>query len=157
MNNNRRPILIPLTTPLFTASQGVENDDFNRRGMPMNKQQDKFEKRVYDPIAVLTNRYQKDDMPESCKFLARPKLKKILGTKPPLAYQSPSGMETEDKIAPYGRTISTMPELPSLRHENCFNPDYEPTAGENIDALWIKPTVAFGSMNANTQQKFLEE
>ena len=45
MNNNRRPILIPLTTPLFTASQGVENDDFNRRCMPMNKQQDKFEKR----------------------------------------------------------------------------------------------------------------
>jgi len=148
---------MPFTTPLFTANQGLEIDDFNRRCMPNTKQQDQFEKRVYDPIEILTQRYQKDDLPDRSKFLARPKLKKILGTKPPIAYRPNPSVEAKEEQVPYGRIKSTMPEPLSQRHVNCFDPNYEPNAGENIKELWIRPTVAYGSLNANTQQKILEE
>jgi len=122
----------------------------------MTRQQDQFEKCVYDPIDLLTNRYRREDLPETSKFLCRPRLKKILGTKQPIAYQSPIGADAVEIPNPYGRTISTMPELPSERHANCFDRDYEPTAGSNINDLWIEPTVAYGSINANTQQRVLE-
>jgi len=149
---------VSITTPLFTANQGVENDEFNRRVLPENKQQDQFQKNVYDPVAVLRKRYERTELPETCKYLARPQLKKILGTKPPPLYQSPPLPSTDAEDRPtFGRIISTMPELPSQRHVNCFDGDFEPKAGENINALWNDRTVAFGSMSVNTQQKFLEE
>ena len=48
--SNRRPLVLPSVTPLFTANQGVENDEFNRRFMPANGQQDQFEKSMVEQV-----------------------------------------------------------------------------------------------------------
>ena len=59
--------------------------------------------------------------------------------------------DAREVLPPYGRTVSSMPEPPSQRHSNCFDPNYEPIPGEHIDALWIQPTVAYGSLNVGVR------
>ena len=56
----------------------------------------------------------------------------------------------------FGRIISTMPELPSQRHVNCFDGDFEPKAGDNVNALWIDPTVAYGAMPVRNDERQME-
>jgi len=62
-----------------------------------------------------------------------------------------------DKAKTFGRIISTMPEYPSQRHVNCYDQDFQPPKGENIDNLWIDKPIHFGSMRVKTQQNLIED